>query len=401
MIRFRELARSYRADPRRTLADIQESLARGRERQPGGLRPEDFSIRDLAAALITDKQGEPIGLSALEAFCRGTAILEADGALTPSAFATVTGQVINVAVMEGYQLPEFVLSALVPTITGNAQQARLTGVSLPLKEDKALEIAPGQEFPAVGMDDECVLTPATVKRGAIVRITKEAILEDATGQILDQARRVGELIGLEKEKLLTDYVVGAVAACVTERRVGDSAEAAYNLFYAAPGSRYVNQQVNALGDWTDIDDAEELFLGITVPGTAEAPMLTQRFVLVPPQLRSLMGRILSATETRTGSTDVVVAGNPLASMGLRLVASPLVYTRLVASGAGASDAAGTWFYGDLARAFRYYQNWGLTVEEDRTGAVAFSHDVLAQFKASERGTPVVVEPRVWSKQTPS
>ena len=254
MIRANQLRMAYLADPRTTLTDLSEALDRGRAGKPGGLRPDDFSIRDLAAALITDRGGEPIGLGGLEALCRGR-LLEADGALTTSAFAAVTGQVLNAAVREGYALPEFILSQTIPAIDGRAREARITGVSLPLAEGRALEVAEGEEYPAVGMYDEYVKTPATTKRGAVVRITKEAVLQDETGQILEQARRVGELIGLQKEIALTDFVIGAVANCVIEKRVGDSAETTSNLYLTS--GRWINQQTNPLTDWTDIDAAAD------------------------------------------------------------------------------------------------------------------------------------------------
>lgn len=399
MIKAKELRKAMQADPQTTLADIQEALDRGRQGKPGGLRPEDFAIQDLAAQLIS-YQGEPIGESLLRSILlQEVSLLEGDGALSTSMFAAITGQVLKAAIMEGYQLPEFVLSSIVGVIPGHKQQAEIDGVSLSWAQGKNLQVGEGQEYPAVGMGDEYVKTPRLVKRGALIRITKEALLADETGQILEQARRVGELIGLEKEQALTDYVIGAVQGCVIEKRIGDSTEGSYDLFYTS--GRYANRQTNALADWTDIDAAEELFTKMTMPGTGQPPILTQRFVLVPPQLRSTAGRILNATETRSGTSNVVVAANPLAGLGLRLVVSPLVYTRLVAAGASQSTAAGTWFYGDLPRAFRYYQSWSLQVEEDMAKTLAFTHDVAVQFKTSERGTPVVGEPRLWSRQDPS
>jgi len=399
MIKAKELVQQYRSHPAVTLADLQEALRRGRRSEPGGVRPEDFSLRDLAAHAICDKQtGDPIGLSGLEEWCRGR-LIEADGMLTTSLFATITGQILNAAILEGYALPEFVLSSVIPAVNGRERQARFVGVSLPLQDNKVLEVQEGQEYPSVGMYDEYAKSGDTKKLAALVRITKEAILQDETGQILDQARQIGQFIGLQKETLLTDYVIGAVSGCVIEKRVGDSAEGAYNLFYTS--GRYVNEQVNALGDWTDIDQAENLFLGITMPGTGQPPVLTQHYVLVPPQLRSTAARILTATETRSGSGNVVVAANPLAGLGLKMLTSQLVYSRLVASGVAPATAAGVWFYGDLPRAFRVYQNWDLTVEQNTAGDSAFARDVVAQFKASWRGIPVVVEPRVWSKQIPS
>lgn len=407
MIRAQELFRAFRANPRQTLVDIREALDRRRSNQVGGVAPDDFSIRDLAAHFIVDSHGEPIGLSALESLCRTDRILESDAALTTSAFAVITRQLLNTAVGEGHQLPSFILSAAVPTLRGNREQTRVVDVSLPLKEGKSVEVEEGQEFPLVGMYGEYAKTPITKKRGAIVAITKEAVLADDTGQILDRARRVGELIGLEKEIALTDYVVGAISDSVTEKRVGDSAEVTKNLFYDSGDSeRWTNEQVNALVDWTDIDVAEHLFLGITMPGSGHPPVLTQRTVLTPPQLRSTASRILNATETRSTETgdsisNTVAAANPIRDLGLRHLVSALVYTRMVAAGIDEDEAAGTWFYGDLQRAFRYYENWALTVEEDRTREATFTHDILVRFKASERGTPVIVDPRYWSKQVPS
>mgnify|MGYP000455522872 CR=1 FL=1 len=399
-VKAQELFRAFRSNPQQTLADLKESFHRARTGQPGGIRPDDFSLRDLAAWFITDTSGTPIGLSGVEQLC-SMHLVEAEGAVNTSMFTAITGQIVNAAVLEGYQLPEFVLSRTIPAIDGRARQARITAVTVPLAEGKSLTVAEGQEYPAVSLYEEYARTPETVKRGAILRITKEAVLQDETGQILDQARRIGERIGLEKEISLTDYVVGAVANCVVEKRAGETSEGTYDLFYSTSGSRYVNQQVNPLVDWTDIDDAERLFLGITMPGTKQPPILTQRYVLVPSQLRSTANRIINATETRSGSSNVVVAANPLGDLGIKLLVSPLVFTRLVAAGVPANTAAGVWLYGDLPRAVRYYRNWDIQVEEERSGILGFTNDVLAAFKASERGTPVIVEPRLWSRQMPS
>lgn len=402
MVRAAELFKSYRANPHQTVQDLREALDRGRDGKPGGVKPDEFSIRDLAAWAICDRHGEPIGLPVLESFCKGELILEADAGLSMSAFASITRQVIVSATLEGYDVPAFVLSKMIPVITGRQEQTKLAGVSLPQKDGKSLEVPELGEFPLLGMSDEYVKTPAAKKRGGIVAISKEAVLADDTGKILDQARQVGQITALQKELLITDYVIGAVSNCVVEKRVGDSGEVTKNLFYTSTDSeRWTNAHVNALADWSDIDTAENLFLANTLPGTGQPPTLIDRLVLVPPQLRSTASRILNATETRSGSGNVVVAGNPVASLGLQMAASPYVYSQLVAAGVAASDAAGTWFYGDLKQSFRYYQRFGLKVEEDRTGEAAFTHDILVRFKASECGTPVVVEPRVWAKNNPS
>jgi len=403
MVRAIELARTFRASPRRTVEDLQEALRRGAAGEPGGLRPSDFRIRDLAAAGIL-VGGEPIGLARLQEFCASEAILE--DALDTTAFAALTRNVVNVAVLEGYTLPAFTISRAVREVQGNALFPRITGVSMPMKGERDLEVAEAEAIPTVGMGDEYARGGQTKKYGAIVPITKEVVMADETGAVLESAARVGELIGMERETILVDIVCGLVDDCVIEKRYGDPDEVTGNLFQDGDseslGDRFVNIAELDLEDWTSIGAAEQLLASIILPGTASPVMLTRRFLLCPTQMQFTAQRILSATETRSaGATNTVVAGNPLSSLGITPISSPLVYSRQVAAGVSADDAAGTWFYGDLYRAVAWYKNWGLTVDEDRDGEVAFTNDILVRFKATIRGGSVVTEPRAWARLSPS
>lgn len=403
-IKAAQLARTYRTSPRETIQALQEALQDGFEGKPGGLKPSDFSIRDLAANLITIGN-DPIGHVRLEQYCRPDESPLLEAALDTTAFDALTRNIVNVAVLEGYTLPSFVLSAAVRTIAGRSMFPRITGVSLPLKGNADLEVAENEAIPLVGMGDEYARGAQTVKHGAIVAISKETVLADETGQILESAARVGELIGLEKETILTDLICGLDSDCVIERRVGDVTEQTGDLFQDGDaqslGDRYTNVADITLTDWTDIAEAEQLLAAITLPGTASPVMLTRRLMLVPTQLKFTAARIVAATETRSGTGNIVVAGNPIGPLDITLVSSPLVYSRQIAASVSAGDAAGSWFYGDLYRAVAWYQNWGITVEEDRGGELAFTNDILARYKATIRGGPVVTEPRCWSRLQPA
>jgi hypothetical protein len=405
MIKAMELARAYRASPRQTIQDLQEALRRGVEGEPGGVSPKDFSIRDLAANLIM-VGNEPIGHAQLAQYCQqDTPLMEA--ALDTTAFASLTRNVVNVAVLEGYDLPTFVLSRAVRTIPGRSLLPRIPGVSLPLEGDTNLEVAENEAIPTVGMGDEYAKGAETKKYGAIVAISKETVLTDETGMVLEQAARVGELIGMKREVVLTDLICGLNANCVTERRVGDVSEVTCNLFQdgtptgsGGTGDRFTNQVDKTLTDWTDIGEGEQVIAAITLPGTENPVMLTRRLMLVPTQLKFTAARIIAAAETRSGSGNIVVAGNPVKDLDITLVSSPLVYSRQVAEGVDAADAAGRWFYGDLYRAVAWYQNWGVSVDEDRDGEAAFTNDTLARFKATIRGGVVATEPRCWAQFSP-
>lgn len=396
MIRVSEVYKHFRSDPRGCLSDLSEALDRHIQGKPGGVKPDEFSITDLAAHFIM-VDGEPIGYEGTRIWASTGRIVES--AVSTSAFAAITQRIVNAAVLEGYQLPDTVLSRAVPVIRGRNRDARIVNFTVPLAEGKVLSYEEAQDKPTVALYVEYVKTLPTRKKGAVIPITREAVLADDTGGVLEAARRVGQVIALEKEALLTQFVCGLVSNCVIEKRKTDSSEATSNLFLTT--GRWVNQQTNAMSDWTDFDDAENLILGNTLPGTGRPPMLTKRFAVVPPQLRSAAMRILNATEVRSGTSNVVASANPLAGLGVQLIASPLVYSEQVAAGVSTATAAGTWFYGDLTQAVRYYELWPLEVVELRDERTAARADILVEFAVGENGIPVIVEPRVWTKNLPS
>lgn len=396
MIRAKEVYKHFKSDRQQCLADLQEALNRGLQGKPGGIKPDEFSIRDLAAHFVT-VNGEPIGHELVEDWASGR-LIEAD-VVSSSAFSAITQRVVYAAVLEGYQYPDAPLSRLVRTVQARSRDTRILNFTLPLADGKSLEYAEGQDKPAIGLMTEYVKSLSPVKRGARIPITRETVLYDETGQVLEAARRVGEAIALEKERALIRYVAGLVSNCVIEKRKTDSSESTSDLFLTS--GRWVNQQANPMTDWTDFDDCENLVLGNTLPGTQQPPILTNRFVLVPPQLRSTVNRILNATEVRTGTSNIVAAANPLANMGIQPIVSPLVWSEQVAAGVASATAAATWFYGDLLQAMRYVQVWPLEVTENRDDVGLRRADILVEYQASENGVPAVVEPRVWVKNTPS
>ena len=64
-----------------------------------------------------------------------------------------------------------------------------------------------------------------------------------------------------------------------------------------------------------------------------------------------------------------------------------------------SGSASTWFIGAPKKAFAYIENQPLTVEAAPIGDRSFSRDIVAGWKASERGVVGVKEPRYVIKCT--
>lgn len=383
-LNYRELRRRYDLDgPAKTVQHLQEAL------QEQTLRPEDFSLRDLAEGLIPDGREWVRSLDPRSGM--GGPVLESSDGVDATAFQNVTAQVIHSKILEAYTQESFVASRLVDTVRTRFDGEKLPGATR--ISDAADEVGPGMPYPNLGFGEDYVETPQTTKHGFIVPVTREAIFFDRTNLVLSRAAEVGEVLGLNKEKRLLDLIVGVTN---TYKHNG----VAYDTYQAS--APWVNVlSGNELVDWTSVDAAEQLFAEMLDPATGEPVLLHATTALVMPAYRHAAHRTFNATEIAyapSGGQTTTVAANPLGSY--RVEESRLAYRRVVASGVTAADAKKWWFLGDFRRAFAYMENWPITVTQAPLGSEAdFTNDIVLRFKASERGAAAVINPRYVVKCT--
>ncbi len=383
-LNYRELKRRHQLDGAdQTVRHLSESL------RDGDLRPEDFSIRDLAEALVPEGRE---WVRMLDPRNSGNVnVLESTDGVDVSAFLNVAGQVIYAKIFDAYTQESFVVSKLIQTIPTRLDGEKIPGITR--VTESIDEVAPGMPFPNLGFGEDYVETPSTSKRGFIVPVTKEAIYFDRTNLILSRAAEVGEVLGLNKEKRLLDLVVGATNSYNWN---GTN----YNTYYAA-GPWNNELAINELVDWTNVDAAEQLFAEILDPHTNEPVLVRGTTVLVMPAYRHAAHRVFNASEityTSAGSESATTAANPLGNY--RVHESRLAYRRIVNSGVSANDAKKWWFIGDFHKAFAYMENWPITVSQAPLGSDAeFNSDIVLRFKASERGAATVLNPRYMVKCT--
>ena len=383
-LNYRELKRRYDLDGAdRTVQHLSESL------RDGHLRPEDFSIRDLAEALVPDGRQ---WVRLLDPRSSGNvSVMESGDGVDVSAFFNVAGQVIYSKILDAYTQETFVVSKLVQTIPTRMDGEKIPGISR--VADSVDEIGPGMPYPHLGFGEDYVETPSTSKRGFIVPVTKEAIFFDRTHLILSRAAEVGEVLGLNKEKRLIDVAVG-----VTNTYNANGLN--FNT-YLASGVWNNVLAGNELVDWTNVDKAEQLFAEMSDPHTGEPVLVRGTTVLVMPAYRHAAHRVFNAAEityTDGGSETTTTAANPLGNYRVR--ESRLAYRRIVASGVATADAKKWWFIGDFHKAFAYMENWPITVTQAPLGSEAeFNNDIVLRFKASERGAAAVLNPRYMVKST--
>jgi hypothetical protein len=391
-INYKQLVRDWKLDSGQAAEELAEAMA------PEGKKPDfglqDFSLRRLAEECMGYEFVSQVFDPRPGALSR-TQLREAMDAVDSTGFSNITGQLIINSVMQAFQNEAFVASRLVSTIPTKLDGEKIPGIGK-IKdptEDNAdnLTVPEGMPYPHAGVSEDYVETPSTTKRGLIVPVTREAIFFDRTGVLVQRCSQVGERLGLNKEKRLIDAVAGLVNLYKWKGTT-------YQTYYSETdsGSWTNHLDGNDLVDWTDVDNAELLFADMLDPNTNEPVLVggSGMTLLVTPHRRMTGSRVLGAAETRTGTGNVVIASNPLSGMNIRLEVSRLLYRRMIAGGIAAANAKATWFYGDLAKAFAYMENWPITVTQSADNSeAAFNQDIIMRFKASERGAVAVMEPR--------
>lgn len=353
--------------------------------EAGEIKPEEFSLRQLAENLVED------GREWVESFDPRSAgsmpLIESGDAVNTANFSNITGQIVYSKILDAYADPIFIGDELCTTIPTRFNGEKIPGMSR--IGDGAETVPEGKDYPVLGYSEDYIETPQTTKKGMRVDVTKEAIFFDRTNLVLDRAAEVGRWLGVNKEKRILDTALGITASY---KRLGTS----YSTYVDTPWDNLAAS--NALVDWTDIETAELLFDGMTDPYTGEPIGVMPNTIVVPTALlataRIILGGFVEKVDMQANAVTYRTAAgtNPVRASQYRLVSSQYVKAR--------TSSASTWFIGDFKKAFAYMENWPITVVQAPSNAEDdFKRDVVAQYKASERGTAAVLDPRYVVKCT--
>lgn len=370
----------------------------------GKVAASEYGIRPLFEALVAD------GREAVDSWnpqfggsgsVDTVALREADP-VGYANFARVYGQIAYSAVMETYNKPDFVFSAMIRSIPTGFSGEKIPGVSR--LGDQNTTVNENGEYPRAGISQDWIDTPVTTKRGTIVEWTKEAIFFNGSYSgvqlpIIERLNQVGEELAYNKEVRIIDALVDENTTVHRYNRLGRGAVANYG---DNSGSHdWDNLEAsNALVDWTDINAARLLLLAMLDPNTGQpislnlgTPTLvcTQQLDMTAYYIQTMTGFTLSNPGfATTGQPIQTQAPSPLPRFNV--ATSPLLATRM------ATDTS--WFYGAPEKALAYMENWPITVVQRPANSDAeFERDVIGGVKASERGQVIVREPRYMVKCT--
>lgn len=357
------------------------------------LKANDFSLRDLAESLVPDGREWVRSLNPNKS---GGFIQEASQAVNTAAFSNITGQIAYSAIIEAYTQAGFIGDQLCTVVPTRFNGEKIPGVSN--LGDVAAIVDEGSPYRPAGVAEDYIETPITTKRGFTVPVTKEAVFFDRTNLVLDRCSKVGEALGINREKRIIDAVIDHNVTTHRYKWRGGTAQGTYQSTSNADHPWINIKTSNALVDWTDVDNAEQIFSGMTDPYTGEPILVIPSVLLCCPELLNAARRVVNAVEIRFGdgasSTTQTVARNPISSYNI--VTSPFLKARLAA----ASEVTTHWYLGNPKKMVHYMENWPITVVSAPSNSESeFRQDIVAEYKASERGATAVVDPRQMVKNT--
>ena len=327
----------------------------------------------------------------------GQVVLEAVDAVDTSAFSHITGQLIFSTIQQAMKLDTLIGDELVTVMPSNFQdQEILPGISN-ASDEFASEITEGDEYPLVGLSEEYVTIPRAEKHGGILPVTREAVIADRTGVLVERAKTIGTGLSIRREKAILNVFIGAVNPY--------SRNGVARITYHDTDMGFDNIITDALANYTDIQAAETAFRRMREPNTGE-PLGHQPDTIVEvPALLWIARQIVHATEIREGDITAApaiqrIGVNPI-PFNLKILSNEWLRDLLLAAdGVAGLDTDGAkvdafWFIGKPKAAFVWKEIWPLTVEEaPQNNEAQFSRDIWLRFKCSYKGVAGVREPRV-------
>jgi len=316
-----------------------------------GLAPSEYGLRDLFENLV---QG---GHDKVRGWERGEQLTESATAVTTADFALVAEQLLFTTVLDAYNLASLVGDKLASTFQSTIQESELIPGVGTVFDEFAQPIPEGKPYPLIGLQPSTIRLPAAQKRGRILPITREMIIRDKTGLLLQRAESAGTALGLNKEKRIIDTVTGADPSYIRK----DEARATYETSVAGTFMGFTNENDHPFVDLSDIREMDETFNAISDPDINEPLDIVPNAILCGRDLAWQVRNAVRATEVREG--DITAAATPQTMhvgnripFNLDIISSEHFIRRLLArNGAGGIVAANRaaanayWYFGSASK----------------------------------------------------
>lgn len=347
------------------------------------ITPEDLKFNQLAEDLIPGYQDLRTADAKDLAF-----------AVSSSQFPTISKVAINSAIMDSYDLHQEGLDVLVEDLDATrTNEEYIAGFTDP----EGPELRPETQS---YMETNFAERDVTIKMadfGRTISVSREAIFNDRTNQLLANARSFGEKGGQHRAKMIVQTLE------VYPRTAFKEATSAANAFiYKGTAVQYANfynatnhtaidgrtninlKTTNALADYTKVDAALDLFVDMKTPAGDDLAVMP-KVVVVHEKGLSLAWQIFNAdTYWKVGGGDTTIGVqtymgiNPAGPRGFR--------PRFLVIGTRYLSAVDTWYIGDPAKSMKWLWVWrpstaSLAASADKV----FYNNIVVSYKFSYHG----------------
>lgn len=379
-----------------------------------GWAPEQVSLRDVAYSLdLLDKYDLEGSFERLCDNCRTidpskireeAIFTESNPGLTTNAFQVLTGELLGRMVMEGFNnTSNFIGDELVTVVGVRQKNTKIPGVTLP---GGPLEVPEGHPYSETDIAEKWVSTEES-KKGRIISVSEELLLQDQLGLIRLAANDIGFTIRQERERTI---VRGVQDADSGSGRYVYRPSGVGTVLYNTDGSlkNYIGSgnttdtafnAASALADWTDIDHVrlyratavkDDRIDGTPLPiAGLNGP---QNILLVPEAKFSTGWYIANQTSgvkiTNTAVDETNFSGNPVQNVFGKVLSSPFVD----------EVSAHDYYLGDFRRQFVWSEIWPVqTFVQGRGSEAAFERDTALRVKVRYFGGLSARETRLVTK----
>jgi hypothetical protein len=361
----------------RSVLEAVNNLLEGSELENGvkiKMRPDQFSLRELWEGFVGDVE-ETLPNAGGESL-----IFEE---VNSSGFVAVSRLLIASTVIGAYKDVPTVGDKLVTNMPSGKRFETIAGFT---ESEGLKDVNESMPYEDSGLGEKYV-TSQVGKRGRLIYVTEEAIMEDQTGQLLMRAQRVGKMAAIDKEKTIINGVLDKFGSVY---KPSGSATTLYSTTHGNlmgdGGSITGFTSAAPLVDWTDIDEAEQ-FHALSIKddramGDKDPILWNPDTLLVPAGKKAVGLRIRNATEVRVSTASAAIQTiytNPVAGM-FNVISSPFI------AASGVVGAAADWYYGNFKDQFFWHDVWPIqTFAQGANSHNAWERDVVAGYKVRYLG----------------
>ncbi|HLD98269.1 MAG TPA: hypothetical protein VI815_03005 [Candidatus Nanoarchaeia archaeon] len=320
---------------------------------------------------------------------RGAEASEVALAVSSSQFPTISKVAINKEIIDQYTLYSENVDQLVSEMEASRTDIEfIAGFTDPEAPELRLEGMSYQETNFGEKDVQVVMADF----GRMISVTREAIFNDKTGQLLDQARMIGQLGGQHRAKMViqtlevlprTAFKEVASKAFVYKGTAYANTDF-YSADHAALDGRTNKNLVtsNALADYTNVEAAFNAFSAMVSPSGAELAVVPQ-IIVVHETKAATAFRVFNndnfAMVGQGANVAPVVAHttNPFGPNGIKKFQ---IYTSRYLS------VATTWYMGDPKRQLKWLWVYKpATASLASSSEKAFTNNIVMTYKFSYHG----------------